>query len=422
MINIADVRNKNFKLAIVGMGRIGLPLAVTFARKGIKVIGVEKQVKILEKLNKGEIPFFEAEMELALKEGIESGRLTFTLDSGFKFDNCGIIVVAIGTPLKENLLPEMSLVVDVVSKIARSAADGSIIILRSTLVPGITEDQILPRVKRLNSNLHLAVCPERIVEGNAMKEILQLPEIVGVEDQKVGELVRELFLLLGPKEISITQIKVAEAVKIFTNVYRYVSFALANEFALISEKLNIDSTEAIKLANCGYPRSHIPLPGPSAGPCLRKDGLFLSNFSAVNLTKVAWLLNEHIPSHIIETIENAYGTLCGKKVGVLGKTYKADVDDTRDSPAMRIIAELEAKDAIVISFDPYTLNAHTLEETLDSEVVILAVNHLDFRKITAPMMKGSRLVYDAWGLFSKLNLQEQGVTYISLGNGGAVPP
>jgi UDP-N-acetyl-D-mannosaminuronic acid dehydrogenase len=236
----------------------------------------------------------------------------------------------------------------------------------------------------------------------------------------VGDLVRELFLLLGPKDISITQIRVAEAVKIFTNVYRYVSFALANEFALISEKLSIDSAEAINLANKSYPRSRIPLPGPAAGPCLRKDGLFLSNLSDVNLTKVAWLLNEHLPSHIIETIERAYGSLCDRKVGVLGKTYKANVDDTRDSPALRLIAELETKGSTVLTFDPYTQNDYTLKEVLESEVVILAVNHSYFEKITASMLKGSKLVYDAWGLFSKLCLEKHDVTYMSLGN-GALP-
>lgn len=417
MISISDIRNNNFTLGVVGMGRIGLPLAISFARKGVRVIGVERQEGILEKLNNRNTPFHEPEMESALIESVESGKLTFALDTKFSFGKCAIIIVAIGTPLKENLLPEMSSVVDVVSKISRSASDNSIIILRSTLVPGITESQILPRVKRLNSSLRLAVCPERIVEGNAMKEIAQLPEIVGVDDQKVGELVRELFLLLGSKEISITQIKVAEAVKIFTNVYRYVSFALANEFALISEKLNINSNEAITLANRGYPRSAIPLPGPAAGPCLRKDGLFLSNLSAVNLTKVAWLLNEHIPSHIIETIEKTYGSLCDKKVGVLGKTFKANVDDTRDSPAMRLIAELEAKGSNVVTFDPYTPNDQPLEEVLNCEVVILAVNHSYFEKITVSMLKGSSLVYDAWGLFSKLSLQENGITYMSLGNG-----
>jgi UDP-N-acetyl-D-mannosaminuronic acid dehydrogenase len=420
MIDNSDIRNKNFRLAIVGMGRIGLPLAISFARKGVRVVGVEKQEKILEKLNSGYTPFYEPEMESGLIECVKSGRLTFEFDSNFKFGECNINVVAIGTPLKENLLPDMSSILKVVSKIADSASDNSIIILRSTLVPGITESQILPRVKRSKSNLKLAVCPERVVEGNAMKEIAELPEIVGVNDRRVGDLVRELFLLLGPKDISITQIRVAEAVKIFTNVYRYVSFALANEFALISEKLSIDSAEAINLANKGYPRSRIPLPGPAAGPCLRKDGLFLSNLSAVNLTKVAWLLNEHLPSHIIETIERAYGSLCDRKVGVLGKTYKANVDDTRDSPALRLIAELETKGSTVLTFDPYTQNDYTLKEVLESEVVILAVNHSYFEKITASMLKGSKLVYDAWGLFSKLCLEKHDVTYMSLGN-GALP-
>jgi UDP-N-acetyl-D-mannosaminuronic acid dehydrogenase len=418
MINISNIKNKNFNLCIVGMGRIGLPLAVSFAVNGVKVFGVEKRDETLQILKNSKTPFYETGMQEALDKSLESGNLSFVSDNEFGFENCHIIIIAVGTPLKENLLPDMSLIVDVISKISKHAADDSIVILRSTLVPGTTENQITPCIKRMNSSLHVVVCPERIVEGNALKEIAELPEIIGTEHGTVGMVVRELFLLLGPKKIAITNTKTAEAAKIFTNVYRYVTFALANEFALISENLNIDAIEAIRLANNGYLRSKIPVPGPSAGPCLRKDALFLSSSnSVINLTKVAWLLNESIPSHIIETIQREYGNIIGKKIGVLGKTYKANVDDVRDSPAIRLIQELEAKGAKVLSYDPYTLNSDALEEVLDTEIVILAVNHSFFDKITAEMLNKSRLVYDTWGQFSELHLESHGIMYISLGKG-----
>jgi UDP-N-acetyl-D-mannosaminuronic acid dehydrogenase len=421
MINISDIKNKNFKLCIVGMGRIGLPLSVSFAMKGVRVFGVEKREETLQILKKGKTPFYEPGMQEALDKSLESGNMTFVSDYEFSFENCHIIIVAVGTPLKENLLPDMSLILDVVSKISKQAADNSIMILRSTLVPGTAENRILPYIKRINNSLHIAVCPERIVEGNAIKEIAELPEIIGVDNETIGDIVRELFLILGPKEIAITTTKTAEAAKIFTNVYRYVTFALANEFALMSENLNIDATEAIRLANNGYPRSKIPVPGPSAGPCLRKDALFLSNNSAINLTKVAWLLNESIPIHIIEAIKSAYGNIFGKKIGVLGKTYKANVDDVRDSPSIRLIQELEIKGANVLSYDPYTLNSNTLEEVLRAEIVILAVNHAFFDTITAEMLKRSKLVYDTWGQFSELHLELYGIKYIWLGRGAWNP-
>ena len=325
--------------------------------------------------------------------------LSFVSEIECNYSECQIIIVAIGTPLKENLMPNMSLIQDVVAEISRRASAGSIVILRSTLVPGTTINKILPQIKKTNRFIQVAVCPERIVEGKALDEMTNLPEIIGVEDESTGKVVQELFTMLGPKEISITNTRTAEAAKLFTNVYRYVNFALSNEFAIICESLNINAREAIMLANRGYSRSNIPLPGPAAGPCLRKDGLFLSNVSSINLIKVAWLLNESIPLHIVETIESKLGNLHGKKVGVLGRAYKKDIDDSRDSPAVRLIEELEARGADVLSFDPHIPGTTKMEKVLESEILILAVNHSYFDKIRIEMLKGPKLIYDVWGSY-----------------------
>src|SRR5919106_4202153 len=182
MIDKLQVRNKNFSLCVVGMGRIGLPLAISFALKGVKVFGVEKNSETLRNLKDSNIPFFEPGMQKALNTVTESGHIRFVSDTEFNFAESEVTIAALGTPLKENLLPDMSLILNVVSNISKQAKDYSIIILRSTLVPGTTLNQILPRISMFNNSLRVAVCPERIVEGNAMAEIAQLPEIVGVED------------------------------------------------------------------------------------------------------------------------------------------------------------------------------------------------------------------------------------------------
>jgi UDP-N-acetyl-D-mannosaminuronic acid dehydrogenase len=417
MIDVKQVRERRFTLGIVGMGRIGLPMAVSFAIKGVRVVGVEKNPETLRMLNESITPFFEPGMAEALDETTRSGKLSFVSDEECNYADCPIIIIAIGTPLKENLMPNMSLIQDVVTQISSRTGQDSILILRSTLVPGTTVNKILPRIRNNNALIRVAVCPERIVEGKAIEEIAYLPEIIGVEDKDTGEIVQELFLLLGPKQISITNTRTAEAAKLFTNVYRYVNFALSNEFALICENLNIDARETIKLANLGYGRSRIPLPGPAAGPCLRKDGLFLSNASSINLIKVAWLLNESIPLHIVETIEGRVGNLHGKKVGVLGRAYKANVDDIRDSPAVRLIEELEARGAEVLSFDPHVPSPNTMAEVLESEILILAVNHSYFDNIKPETLKRTKLIYDIWGQLSELNLSSNGLDYISLGRG-----
>ncbi|MGH9985134.1 MAG: nucleotide sugar dehydrogenase [Nitrososphaeraceae archaeon] len=417
MISVKQIRDRNFCLCIVGMGRIGLPMAVSFASKGVRVIGVEKNEKIIQMLKDGKALFFEEGLSEALASSTGSGKLTFVSDADCDYTGCQIIIVAIGTPLKENLMPNMSLIQDVVSEISRKASADSVVILRSTLVPGTTTNKILPQINKSSSRLRVAVCPERIVEGQALVEIARLPEIIGVEDEYTGSIVRELFLLLGQKQISITNTKTAEAAKLFTNVYRYVNFALSNEFALICENLNIDARETIHLANLGYSRSNIPLPGPAAGPCLRKDGLFLSNVSSINLIKVAWLLNESIPLHIVETIENKLGNLHGRKVGVLGKAYKKNIDDVRDSPAVRLIEELESRGAEVLSFDPHIPSPNTMDEVLESEILILAVNHSYFDQLDANKLRQTKLVYDVWGQLSGLNVSAKGTKYISLGGG-----
>jgi UDP-N-acetyl-D-mannosaminuronic acid dehydrogenase len=419
LIDLSRIRNKEFNLAIIGMGRIGLPLALSFASAGVLVYGVENNQKVLNTLRAGRTHFFEPGMQDAFDKALDSSKITFVLEEEFDYQKCDIMIIAIGTPLKENFQPEMALIMRVISKISKNAHDHSLIILRSTLVPGTTSRQIIPEIKRNNETLHIAVCPERIVEGKAMSEIKFLPEIVGSDESTVGNAAKELFALLGPKEITITDTTTAEAAKIFTNVYRYVNFALANEFAMICENLNIDVREAISLANKSYLRSSIPYPGTAAGPCLRKDGLFLSSTSAINLIRVAWLLNESLPSYIVKSIEQRVGSLNGKTVGVLGKAYKADIDDSRDSPAIRLIEELTSKGAHVLSYDPFIGPSDAIEKVLRSEILILAVNHTEFNTLSAEMIEGTSLVYDVWGQLDKLDLTSYGIAYISLGKGNA---
>jgi UDP-N-acetyl-D-mannosaminuronic acid dehydrogenase len=400
------------------MGRIGLPLALSFASRGVNVFGVEKNESTLNLLKEKRLPFYEDGLQEAFEKS--EGSIFFESYDSFSFEHCPIVIIAVGTPLNENFMPNMSSIEDVVNSVCRTSKNDSIIILRSTLVPGTTEKRIQPLIRQLGKSLHVAVCPERIVEGKAMKEIATLPEIVGADDEETGHIIRELFLLLGQsKKITITNSKTAEAAKIFNNVYRYVTFALANEFALVSEKMGVDAREAIELANRAYPRGDIPMPGPAAGPCLRKDGFFLPNLSTDSLTRIAWSLNESITVHIIETIERTYGKVYGKKIGVLGKTYKANVDDIRDSLAIKLIEELKMnKGAEVVSYDPYTTNSSTLQDVLNSEILILAVNHSAFNNINEEMLKNVKFIYDVWGQLSNLDFSSYGIGYTALGKTG----
>jgi UDP-N-acetyl-D-mannosaminuronic acid dehydrogenase len=167
MLAISDIRKRNFNLCVVGLGRIGLPLALSFALQGVKVFGIDKRKEVLDTLNARNTPFQERGLRDALYKCLDSRMLVFAMEKEFEFKQCPVIIIAVGTPLKENLMPDMSLVYNVMSTVSKRAAEESIVILRSTLAPGTTQRLIFPHIEKADRNLHIAVCPERIVEDIA---------------------------------------------------------------------------------------------------------------------------------------------------------------------------------------------------------------------------------------------------------------
>ena len=208
----------------------------------------------------------------------------------------------------------------------------------------------------------------------------------------------------------------AELAKLFTNIYRYISFALSNEFAIWAEKFDLDATELIKIANYHYPRSNIPTPGFVGGPCLGKDGSFLDNNTTFSsIVSTAWKLNESIPQHIVNTIKNLLGPLFGKKITVLGLSFKAGSDDIRDSPSVKLVNILQSVGAIVTVHDPYVKTTSDLSSALSSpDVVILATNHKEFQDLApAIQQSGCKIIYDVWGIYDKDNFTN--IQYLKFG-------
>lgn len=245
---------------------------------------------------------------------------------------------------------------------------------------------------------------------------------MGGVDEESSEAAAELFRLLNPqKKILRTTPEVAELAKLFTNIYRYVNFALANQFALVCEHYGVDAYEVIRVANEGYARSNIPLPGPAGGPCLYKDGYMVTYTPFIDFIKAAWHLNESLPLHLVERMKERLGNLFGKKVALLGLAFKADVDDARDSPAVKLRNALKAQGCRVCVHDPF-LEPTPLEEVLsEAEAVVLAVNHTAFRTLTceqiARMAKPGCLLVDCWGWFNPGEAEKAGLQYLGLGRG-----
>jgi UDP-N-acetyl-D-mannosaminuronic acid dehydrogenase len=310
-------------MAVVGLGRVGLPFSVAFASRGLRVVGVDRDPKLLELLRRGLPPFREEGLEELLAKVLSEGRFTVTGEIREAVEGAETVVITVGTPLGQDLVPDLTPLYQVVEGLSRSPLKGKLIVLRSTVPPGTTENvgRILAEKTGLEPgrDFHLAYCPERILEGRALEELRTLPEIVGGWNEESSERAARLFRLLNPsKKILKVSPRVAELAKLFTNIYRYVNFALANQLALVAEHYGVDAYEAIRVANEDYPRSRIPLPGPAGGPCLYKDGYMLNYTPFIDFIKSAWHLNESIPLHLLSRMKERVGSLFGKKVALLG--------------------------------------------------------------------------------------------------------
>ena len=284
------------------------------------------------------------------------------------------------------------------------------IILRSTMPPKTTEDIIIPYLEDKSSlkcgiDFGLAVCPERILEGKAVKELFELPEIIGGINKISTEIAKEVFLAINPnKEILITTLTGGELAKLFTNIYRYTTFALANEFAVWSEMYGVDGSEIIKLANHNYDRCNIPMPGFAGGPCLSKDGTFLDqNTTFTSIVSTAWKLNESIPQHIINNIKKIGGNLFNKKITVLGLSFKSGSDDLRNSPSVKLTEILKSTGANILIHDPYVKSTSSLDESLkESDIVIIATNHKEFKDIKDKINNSNaKIIYDVWSMYQE---------------------
>ncbi len=421
---IEKVRSGRAAVCVLGLGRIGLPLAVVLANSGFSVVGIDIDRERVSKVNEGKAPFREEGLEAALRDAISSGRFKATTDSRDGVALADVILLTIGTPLAFQLFTDYSQLHAALEEVLSGGIYMKAIGLKSTLFPGTIENIVIPYLEgksglRAGVDFAIAMIPERILEGKAIEELYSLPEIVGGINETSNAIFAELFKRINPgKAILYTSPKGAELAKLFTNIYRYVNFALANEFAIWSEMYGEDAHEIIEVANYGYPRSRIPRPGLAGGPCLGKDGLLLDNNTTFSsIVSTAWKLNEAVPQYIVESIRRRVGRLYGKRISVLGLAFKAGIDDTRLSPSAKLVGILKGYGARVIVHDPYLANTSALDEALrDPEIVIVSVNHPEFGKLARRIDEsGCGLVYDVWGIFDPADFKR--TSYMRFGRG-----
>jgi UDP-N-acetyl-D-mannosaminuronic acid dehydrogenase len=307
------------------------------------------------------------------------------------------LVVVIGTPVDEFLGPSMTIFEKAVEQIAPHLQEGSLVVLRSTVYPGTTA-YVAQHLAERGCVVDLAFCPERIAEGHALEEIRSLPQIVGADTDAAADRAEALFAGLAAKTIR-TSTKEAELSKLFTNTWRYMKFAVANQFLMIADQAGVDYTNVLRAIREDYPRAaDLPGPGFAAGPCLFKDTMQLAAFTADHfpLGQAAMQVNEGLPAYIVSALERRYGGLRGKTVGILGMAFKGESDDARASLSYKLRKLLSWAGARVLATDPYVRDDRLVSldcVVSESDVLVLGAPHKAYRGLQI----GGKDVVDVWG-------------------------
>lgn len=385
---------KDRKICVVGLGYIGLPTAVVMANSGLDVYGMDIDPVRVERIRKADVDIREDGLVDALQSALKGG-----LRVGTEIEARDVYIVAVNTSLNpETLGVEMGPMKAACRTIGSVLKRGDLVIIESTLAPGTTEGVLKPILEDVSglecpSDFHLAFCPERVLPGNLMQELVNNERIIGGIDQDSTAMAKELYSCFVKGKLHETDVLTAELAKLMENTYRTVNIALANELALITERVGGDVWKAIKMAN-HHPRVNIHLPGPGVGGyCLTKDPWFLiSQYGDSKIIKDAMEINAAMPAHVVDLVAQALKGidrgLNGAKVAVLGVAYKANVSDPRESPGYEIYRILTEGGAEVRLHDPYVeeyMGHRPLRSIKDAvygcDAVVVATDHRPYRNM-----------------------------------------
>ena len=381
-----------------GAGHVGAPLAIVMATHGIRTLILDIDGKALASIADGRLPFLDEGGEPALRAALEAGMLGFTSDFA-RTSGIPILIVTIGTPIDAFHNPILSAVTDCVDQLIPHLTDDQTIILRSTVSPGSTE-LVQEHLRARGKQTKVAFCPERVVQGHATRELQSLPQIISGMTPEAEEVAADLFERFAPKLVRMEP-KEAEFAKLFSNAYRYIQFAAANQFFVMVESEGLDYRRVLTGLRADYPRLRdLPGPGFAAGPCLYKDTLQLSSVanSQFALGQAAINVNEGLPDFIIGQLRKRFA-LQNLTVGILGMAFKADSDDTRSSLSYKLKRLLKVRAREVLTSDPFVRTDATLlpvDDVVDrSDLLIVGVPHSSYRSLDL----GDKPVVDLWGLY-----------------------
>ena len=398
----------NKKICVMGLGYIGLPTAAILATKGYNVIGVDISQSLVNTISKGEINILEPDLDIVVKSAINSNKLKVSLTP----EEADVFFISVPTPFKESYKPDISYIESATKSILPYLRKGNLVILESTSPIGTTEyiGELL-KESRLNigKELFIAHAPERVLLGHTLKEIIENDRIIGGVNKKSSEVCKKFYNTFVKGEIFITDAKTAELTKLVENSYRDVNIAFANELDNICSKLDVNVWELIKLAN-KHPRVNILSPGPGVGGhCLAVDPWFIVDAAKdeAKLIKRARITNEARPDIITKRVLIHANRFKKPVVGALGISYKPDIDDIRESPALEVVEKLSKLDSIeLLVHDPYIKSHKHLNFKTDdlntiiekSDILVLLVHHKEYFKIDKSRLR-EKILIDTRGIW-----------------------
>lgn len=412
------------KLCTVGLGYIGLPTSIMFANYDVDVLGVDVKQEAVDMLNGGQIHIEEPGLQEALEKAIEKGKFRASMEP----EKADAFIIAVPTPNKDDEYKSMDIkyVMQAVENVIPYLEKGNVVIVESTIAPRTMDDFVKPRLEEagftIGEDIYLVHCPERVLPGQIMHELIHNNRIVGGITPMCTEKGAEVYATFVKGELIKTNARTAEMSKLMENTFRDVNIALANELAKVCNELNINALDVIEMAN-KHPRVNLHTPGPGVGGhCLAVDPYFIIAKAPEQskLISLSRQINNSMPEYVVEAAEKLLAKNNGKKITVFGLTYKGNVDDIRESPAMDIYEILNAKSEYdVVAYDPHVKLSFVeddMEKALDgSDLVLILSDHNEFKELTS-------------GYFNKMNVAQvfdtknvvkecaEGINYINYGN------
>jgi len=432
----------NFKkLCVLGLGYIGLPTASTFATHGIEVTGVDINEMVVSTLRGGEVHIQEPGLRTVVEAAVKSGKLSVSNRPG----TADAFIIAVPTPFHHNeygeyqgrryMKADMRAVVSATESILPHLRNGNLVILESTSPPRTTVGLVQPILEktglRTGVDFHLAYSPERVLPGQILRELIENARVIGGVTPACAAAGRDLYSLFVRGEIVLTDATTAEMVKLMENTYRDVNIAIANEFSRLAQRFGVDVWEAIQIAN-RHPRVKILRPGPGVGGhCISVDPWFLVETAPdlAGLIYQARQVNDTQPGFTLGIIQDALGSLRGKRIAALGLAFKEDVDDLRESPAVGIARLLAGAGALVKAFEPFKPGEKfegfetvaSLQAALDgADGIVLLVGHTQFKELQPSELATrtpARVVVDTRGVLDPAAWQAAGFAIHRLGAG-----